>query len=97
MESGLVNETMRDYLTNLSNFVIDSVNKNVISEDETETSIQETVTVEFKNKNGWRAFYIFYVFCIQPQNFVARVFKFIFLTFLFSNRLFEIYSTSILL
>ncbi len=51
-ESGLVNETMRDYLSNLSNFVIDSVNKNVISEDETETSIQETVTVEFKNKNG---------------------------------------------
>ena len=51
-ESGLVKETMRDYLTNLSNFVIDSVNKTIVSEDETETSIQETVTVEFKNKNG---------------------------------------------
>ena len=57
-ESGLVNETMRDYLSNLSNFVIDSVNKNVISEDETETSIQETVTVEFKNKNGLFNYYI---------------------------------------
>ena len=56
IKSTLVNETMKDYLNNLSNLVIDSVNNNnsntIISEDETETSIRETVTVEVKNNNG---------------------------------------------
>lgn len=49
--SSLVKETMNDYLSNLSNLVIDSVNKSIQSseEDDTETSIQETVTVEPKN------------------------------------------------
>ena len=43
---------MTNYLSNLSNLVIDSVNSNKqnLSEDETETSIRETVTVEIKNK-----------------------------------------------